>query len=216
MSDKLETAKIQSGLHGLGYSPGDVDGIFGPNTKKAAEEWIHNGGKRKSASVSEPPWVTLAKKKLGLHEKLNNQALKDFLKSDGHALGDPAVLPWCADFVETCIRLALPDEPFPPVLEENPYWAKNWAHFGISDAHNPSYGSIGVFERKPSGGHVGFLVGKTETTYQVLGGNQNNMVSVVHIAKSRIITCRWPSTYKNSLFDSLPTVKAGSLSMNES
>ena len=38
--------------------------------------------------------------------------------------------PWCGDFVETCIRAALPDEPLPGALGINPYWARNWLLFG--------------------------------------------------------------------------------------
>ncbi|BCH23502.1 hypothetical protein [Mesorhizobium sp. L-8-3] len=45
-----------------------------------------------------PPWIAIARAKIGQHEKIYNKKLRDWLKSDGHALGDPAKLPWCGDF----------------------------------------------------------------------------------------------------------------------
>ena len=36
---------IQTGLAGLGYDPGLLDGRFGPNTRAAAEAWLAAGGR---------------------------------------------------------------------------------------------------------------------------------------------------------------------------
>ena len=44
----------------------------------------------------------------------------DWLKRDGRSLGDPSKHPWCSDFVETCIRMGLPDEPLLGALGTNP------------------------------------------------------------------------------------------------
>lgn len=41
---KAATALIQSGLGDLGYSPGPVDGQFGPLTRGAGEAWLRAGG----------------------------------------------------------------------------------------------------------------------------------------------------------------------------
>ena len=46
-----------------------------------------------------------------------------------------------------------------------------------------------TFKRK-GGGHVGIYVGEDNTHYHVLGGNQNNSVSVSRIAKSRLFKAR--------------------------
>ncbi|MEE2860873.1 MAG: N-acetylmuramoyl-L-alanine amidase [Pseudomonadota bacterium] len=35
---------IQIGLNTLGYKPGKIDGLFGPNTEEAAERWLAAGG----------------------------------------------------------------------------------------------------------------------------------------------------------------------------
>ena len=55
---------------------------------------------------------------LGLHETRHNADLKAFLRSDGGTLGDPAELPWCGDYVHTCLRLGLPAETFPGRVAE--------------------------------------------------------------------------------------------------
>lgn len=44
----------------------------------------------------------------------------DWLKRDGRSLGDPFKTPWCGGFVETCIRLSLPDKPLLGTLGTNP------------------------------------------------------------------------------------------------
>lgn len=139
------------------------------------------------------PWIDEIKTVFGLHELRDKAKLAAWLKSDGKTLGDPAALPWCGDAAETAIKRALPGEPMPDPLKQNSYWARNWAKFGIPCA--PAYGAIAVFERPGGGGHVGFLVAQDATHFHVLGGNQGDTVSIVRIAKSRLIATRWPLTF---------------------
>lgn len=158
--------------------------------------------------MNDLPWMIEAKKVIGLHEKRDHAALAKWLKSDGKTLGDPSKLPWCGDFVDTAIELALPDEPRPGPLGENPYWALNWLHFG--KACLPAYGAIVAFER-PGGGHVGFLFGQDKTRFFVLGGNQGDTVSVTPIDRGRARGYRWPSTYSGRP-GKLPEMKSGAAS----
>ncbi len=158
--------------------------------------------------MSDLPWMVEAKKVLGLHETRDRAVLAKWLKSDGKTLGDPSKLPWCGDFVDTAIELALPDEPRPGKLGENPYWALNWLLFG--KACNPAYGAVVAFER-PGGGHVGFLVGQDEKRFYVLGGNQGDTVSVTPIDRGRARGYRWPTTYKGKPGD-LPQMKSATAS----
>lgn len=135
------------------------------------------------------PWMSLALRKRGLHEKQDNTDLRKFLKSDGKTLGDPAELPWCGDFVETCIAVTMTNA----VLPANPYLARNWLKFG--QTVDPCFGSILVFWRgKRSGfsGHVGFYYSEDADTYHVLGGNQGNKVSVTSLKKNRLLGARLP------------------------
>jgi uncharacterized protein (TIGR02594 family) len=142
----------------------------------------------------EPPWIVEGKKVFGLHESRNNAELRRWLVSDGKTLGDPKANPWCCDYVETAIKNTLPKEQFPNPLGQNLYWARNWIYFGV--ATQPCMWCVMVFSRD-GGGHVGFAVGEDATDYYVLGGNQSDSVNIARISKSRLLGCRWPSTYKN-------------------
>lgn len=60
----------------------------------------------------------------------------------------------------------------------------------------PRPGAICVLSRGSdvSQGHVGFVVGWTETDIVLLGGNQANSVSTAHFPRARIRGLRWPET----------------------
>ena len=197
---------IQSGLDRLGHTPGTIDGQWGVRTARALKQLIAANGR--SASVATPgtlPWITEANTALGRNEARDRSWLMDWLNRDGRSLGDPGKNPWCGDFVETCIRMGLPDEPLLGALGTNPYWARNWLMFG--KAVQPVPGAVLVFERG-SGGHVGFAVGQDNTHFYVLGGNQSDAVTVARVAKSRLLGARWPATFPPRL-QRLPTMKPG-------
>ena len=205
---------IQRGLADLGHNPGPIDGIWGSRTHAAINRLLAQATKPVLADVvTDLPWMIEAKRTLGRHEVRDNGWLRGWLRSDLKTLGDPAKLPWCGDFVETCIRLALPAEPFPGALGQNPYWARNWLRLGAEIA--PCYGAVVVFERG-TGGHVGFAVGQDATALHVLGGNQSNAVTVARIAKARLLGARWPETHPRPITIRLPQMAAGDrLSTNE-
>lgn len=140
------------------------------------------------------PWIEALMQVYGLHEVTDKEKLSKWLRSDGKYLGDPSQLPWCGDAVDTAMGIGLPKEGRPGDLGKNPYWALNWGFFGVASA--PFYGAVAAFKR-PEGGHVGFLVGQSDTEYQVFGGNQGDKVKYTWIEKSRCKFIRWPSTYEN-------------------
>lgn len=208
---------VQRRLLAHDFNPGVVDGLWGRNTRAAViafqtAQGLPPDGRLtnatqaalKAAPVGQDnksdapkrdlldffPWMTLAIRKIGLHEGNDNAELRKFLKSDGPTLGDPAKLPWCGDFVETCIAVSLPQAPIPG----NPYLARNWLKFGSTvDA---CFGSVLVFWRgSVSGtkGHVGFYYSEDADNFHVLGGNQSNKVSVTKITKSRLLGARLPN-----------------------
>jgi uncharacterized protein (TIGR02594 family) len=202
--------EIQKQLQAAGFDPGPLDGIWGAKTRSAVLAFQRAKGLVvdgvvgpmtlralgittdkapvvAGATIPDLPWMKIALAKLGQEEHMST--LKAFLKSDGRAVGDPAVIPWCGDFIETCIRLAIPDVSVPA----NPYLARNWAEWG--QGVKPQYGSILVFWRgsKDSiSGHVTFYVGENESSYLCLGGNQGNEVNKSFISKSRLLAARFP------------------------
>jgi uncharacterized protein (TIGR02594 family) len=206
---------IQRGLADLGHDPGPIDGLWGVRTERAVRALLAQGARPVLADVpADLPWMIEAKRWLGRHEVRDNGWLRGWLRSDGRTLGDPAKLPWCGDFVETCLRLALPGEELAGVLGKNPYWARNWLKLGSEIA--PCYGAVLVFSRPGGGGHVGFAVGEDDTALHVLGGNQKNMIIVSPIAKSRLLGARWPATHPRPITIRLPRMtRAGELSTNE-
>ncbi|MCA0920214.1 peptidoglycan-binding protein [Pseudooceanicola nanhaiensis] len=210
--DERMTTQVRLKAHGI--DPGPVDGIIGRRTNAAIIAFKRSIGyaprpyvgpltmaalmkdpaaPAETGTLNLPDWIKVGLKFKGLHEIYDNAELRAFLASDGHALGDPSVFPWCGDFVETCIRLTLPAETFPGQLGVNPYWALNWRGFGVSCA--PVLGAVISIIRN-GGGHVAFVMGEDATRYYCLGGNQSNTVSIAPIEKSRFTAAsfRWPST----------------------
>ncbi|SEP27654.1 TIGR02594 family protein [Salinihabitans flavidus] len=240
-SQSYDVRWLQRALASLGHYSGAIDGIAGPKTRAAIVAFKRAEGLRARPyigpitlsrlrdavdepapdrvgpeSAPEPPWLVEISKYLGLHEVRDNAALRDWLRSDGATLGDPAQLPWCGDAAATALRKALPEEPFPPKLARNPYWARNFADLGIRCGH--VYGAIIVFSRG-KGGHVGFAIGRDpdRRRYLVRGGNQGDEVRDSWMAESRLLALRWPRSWPTAHQRALPRYDASGavLSVNE-
>jgi uncharacterized protein (TIGR02594 family) len=91
-------------------------------------------------------------------------------------------IPWCGLFMSVVALRAGKSECMQPL------WARAWASWGAA-VKVPKLGDVLVYQR-PTGGHVGLYVGEDATAYHTLGGNQGDAVSIVRIAKSRLIACR--------------------------
>ncbi len=222
------TIQIQKALIALGYAI-KADGDYGPATERAVTAFQKANGlvadgdagrktlavlfsAKPSAPVAPsdvPPWVVLALSKIGLSERFHNKDLRAFLKSDGRTLGNPATLPWCGDFVQTCIALKVPHD----VIPANPYYALNWKTFGRA-LKEPALGAVLVFKR-PGGGHVGFYEGERKDAYYVLGGNQSNAIKRSWVAKNRCVAIRWPKSVPLPTGGRLISTAGGKLSENE-
>lgn len=66
--------------------------------------------------------------------------------------------------------------------------ARSWMQWGFA-SKTPQLGDVLVF-RRPGGGHVGLYVGESDAYFHVLGGNQNDRVSIMRIAKTRLVGAR--------------------------
>jgi uncharacterized protein (TIGR02594 family) len=91
-------------------------------------------------------------------------------------------IPWCGLFIAYCAKMAGLD------VVPKPLWALSWATWGNA-VTEPMLGDILTFKRN-GGGHVGIYVGEDDTHFHVLGGNQNDSVSVSRIAKTRLFKAR--------------------------
>lgn len=107
--------------------------------------------------------------------------LNDIYKEDSTA--------WCGLFFAIVCKRAKRELP----QFKDPYdYLRALKYVGIwQNTPRPAVGDVLVFQR-PSGGHIGFYVAESKTTYYVLGGNQNNSVNITEILKSRCVATRRP------------------------
>jgi uncharacterized protein (TIGR02594 family) len=133
-----------------------------------------------------PKILVEAVKHIGVKEIVGKQHNPTIL-SWAKALGLEKVytndeIPWCGLFVAYCAHATGLD------VVKHPLWALNWNKYG-NLAKVAMLGDVLTFTRN-GGGHVGIYVGEDATHYHVLGGNQNNSVSVSRIAKDRLSQAR--------------------------
>lgn len=205
---------IQERLVVLGFDPGPVDGIRGPRTNAAITAFKVSKGLRarpyigpitlaamfpQQAAMPEtmpPPWFQIAESRLGTEEipgPGSNPAILDWADDlDLHYPDDD--IPWCGLFVAACLADGLKDKA--GEMPANPLGARNWLDYGVECG--PVLGALLVFwrgARQGWQGHVGFYAGEDVAAYHVLGGNQGNRVSIMRIAKTRLLGARWPGAY---------------------
>lgn len=138
--------------------------------------------------MSKPSWLRIAETYTGLTEikgPRHNSTIIGWLDKLG-AWWRNDETPWCGVFVAHCVKdVGLP---YPQMYMR----ARAWSNYGsLLRPDRLSPGAILVFSRA-GGGHVGFYVGEDAGHYFVLGGNQDNAVSVMKLGKSRLLASRWP------------------------
>jgi uncharacterized protein (TIGR02594 family) len=132
-----------------------------------------------------PRILVQAVKLIGTKEivgKAHNPIILDWAKQLGIKAYTNDEIPWCGLFIAYCAHKAGVE------VVDGPLWALNWAKYGTKES-NPMLGDVLTFKRD-GGGHVGLYVGEDRTHYHVLGGNQNNQVNVMRIAKTRLHQAR--------------------------
>ena len=137
---------------------------------------------------SEPLWLQEARKWIGTAEIVgptHSPAIIGWLRKLG-AWWQEDETAWCGVFTAHCMDAA--GFAIPKMWMR----ARAWAEWGVK-LPMPTTGCVVVFERK-GGGHVGFVVGQTQSgDLMVLGGNQGNKVSIAPFARDRVIGYYWPS-----------------------
>lgn len=136
------------------------------------------------------PWMDIAWKQEGQKEIPGAQANPEIIQYFADA-GHPEVhsdeVPWCAAFTCACLERA-------GIMSPRTLSARDFLHYG-TPIDTPRVGAIAVFSRPPDPqhGHVGFVAGESPTAIILLGGNQANTVSAVHMPKARLLGLRWPN-----------------------
>ncbi len=186
--------------------------MVGPITLAA----LFPGGVQASAPLDDPAlvWFQEARRLIGTRERPgagSNPVILDWAGAQGIPYGGDDI-PWCGLFVGHCVSATLDREPTPSSVLS----ARAWQSFGIKTPPTP--GAVMVFWRKSlqSGlGHVGFYAGEDPGAYRILGGNQSDSVSLAWVAKSRLVTARWPATIPPPVARPVVVARSDTLSWNE-
>lgn len=137
--------------------------------------------------MSEQPWVIAARQYIGVKEipgVTHHPLIVGWWKKIKRGGIKDDETPWCAAFVGAMLEDA-------GIVSSRFESAKSYLTWGKSLAQ-PVPGCIVVFTRD-GGGHVGFVVGRTESgQLRVLGGNQNNGVNIATFDTRRVSGYRWP------------------------
>lgn len=128
-----------------------------------------------SRIVVEPTKIDIALRFLNYNEKTHRRELQEFIGVD------PVKIEWCAAFVNSVLgERGIPGS---DTVSEWPLTARSFLRWG-KRVREPELGDIVIFPRGTEAwqGHVGFYFG-TEYKggvkyYQILGGNQNDTVTI--------------------------------------
>lgn len=156
------------------------------------------------------PWMTEARKLLGLRETKGAQHTPEILQmwkdiKRGGIKDDET--PWCAAFVGAMLERA-------GIKSSRFESAKSYLGWGEL-LPLPLPGCVVVFTRD-GGGHVGFAVGRDKDgNLLVLGGNQGDAVNVKAFPVSRVSGYRWPIGVSRPS-EPLPTLGYAEFSERES
>ena len=152
-----------------------------------------SGGPSESKSYTRLSKNTLTHKAyywIGLDEIEDRKLIKDIMGVD------PVQTEWCAAFINmVLLENGLPQS---STVSNYPLTARSFLLWG-EEAEEPKQGDILVFERNNSNwqGHVAFYVDTkiidNRVYYSVIGGNQDDKVSIKLYPESKILGIRRPS-----------------------
>lgn len=138
--------------------------------------------------MTEPKWLIEARKEIGVseHTVAGSQAVDQmWIDSKLRGLvGTARKVPWCAGFVNAMLERA-------GIRSTRSDSSRSYLNYGVK-LSEPKYGCVVTFSRDGSG-HVGFVVGKTESgALLVLGGNQSDAVNIKAFKTDRVTGYCYP------------------------
>jgi len=132
-----------------------------------------------------PAWISIAEHEIGVREipgiTHNIRVLEYHKVTTLKATTDE--VPWCSSFACWCMEQIFIKSP-------RSARARDWLHWG-EVLEKPVYGCVVILDRNGQG-HVGFYVGETDTSIEILGGNQGNQVCTMKFSKDRVLGYRAP------------------------
>lgn len=139
--------------------------------------------------MQQPEWMAAAWAQLGQREiagSADNARIRAMFRDVGQPPSLHDEVAWCAAFVGACLERS-------GHASTRSLMARSYLRWG-EPAEDALAGAIAVLSRgsDPAAGHVGFLVGETESQVVLLGGNQGDAVSVSAYPKARLLGIRWP------------------------
>jgi uncharacterized protein (TIGR02594 family) len=153
------------------------------------------------ANCEKLPWTALAIRDLGKRE-IKGSKHAEFILACARKVGLTWVrddeTPWCATWVSGKLEMS-------GISSTRSAWARSY-HGGWKAGQRlsaPAFGCVVVFERGPKSGHVGFVVAidRKLGVVWVLGGNQQDAVTISAFPISRVLGWYWPKGH-----DFLPIV----------
>jgi uncharacterized protein (TIGR02594 family) len=160
--------------------------------------------------MADAPWMMIAEAELGITEfpgaKHNNRIL-EYHATTGLSADDDET-PWCSSFVNWNFQQL-------GMRGTGSASARSWLRWGSDVRDAPLRGAVVILWRgspNSASGHVGFLdhfddMGRV----WLLGGNQNNRVSIADFPRAKVIGMRWPDDQPMIQGDNaLPILRRGS------
>lgn len=134
----------------------------------------------------EPVWLTRARSYIGQKEIAGSKH-NPLIIHWWHAIKAPFSddeTPWCAAFTGGVLEEC-------GIRSSRSAAARSYLNWG-RELKGPAVGAIGVFERGPKNGHVGFIVGRNaDGQLMLLAGNAGNRVCIAPISYWRLLSTRW-------------------------
>lgn len=140
--------------------------------------------------MEQPAWLMAAWAEFGVREIPGKEESPDILRYFREASDAPVeseATPWCAAFAGAMLKRS-------GISGTGSLLARSYLNWGES-IDRPRLGAVAVLSRgnDPTAGHVGFFVGESEDKLFLLGGNQEDAVSVAGFDKARLLGFRWPA-----------------------
>lgn len=141
------------------------------------------------ATGSGPRWYQIARTQLGVKERAGEGDNPEIVKYHRTtnlptSLQNQDETAWCSSFVNWCMEQA-------GIEGTDSASARSWLRWG-QKITTPTLGCVVVFRRgnNPAHGHVALFVRNVGDEIEVLGGNQNDAVTIARYAKSRLLGYR--------------------------